>query len=88
MKVFLFIILVLTIAVQLSEQQPRRGGRRRPNGRRPLNSVSRPLEEPQQHHFALPAPLFVPERAPADPAPAAYTMDRTDDMDRRGMEGV
>ena len=63
MKFFLFAALVLTVAVQLAEQQPRRNRIRRTRRNRPIQSVALapPVVRPARTHYvAVPPPLFRP----------------------------
>ena len=89
MKGFVFLILVLTIAVQLSEQQPRRRHRKPTRGRRPLNSVARSPNEPQSYRpiYHLGEPLV--HRGPHYAVPPALFVvaDREDGLDRRNRRG-
>ena len=89
MKGFVFLILVLTIAVQLSEQQPRRRHRKPTRGRRPFNSVARSPNEPQSYRpiYHLGEPLV--HRRPHSAVPPALFVvaDREDGLDRRNRRG-
>merc|ERR1712086_203177 len=90
MKFFLFAALVLTVAVQLAEQQPRRNRIRRTRRNRPIQSVALapPVVRPARTHYvAVPPPLFRPAPVQHARAPEVIAepveVNRIDDLNRR-----